>query len=184
MIRRGRSTAFAEASVSGESGVGLGATFLFVASRDSALRHEGEPAPVSIPPEEAHPAMRGDRAPGFAGNFDYRHALPERTEPVPDLLFWVRLRARDQLDTVSELLLLADALPPAAMPLMTVRAPISSMTWLINLLSPAPATRDGWWLLRSTAQYVAGGFSSQSMAIWNRNGEPVATGMQSVALFG
>ena len=81
------------------------------------------------------------------------------------------------------LILLGDALPPGVMPL-TGPAPISSMTWLINLLTPAPATRDGWWLLRVGGDYAENGCSSEVLEIWNADGEPIATGMQAVALFG
>ena len=51
-------------------------------------------------------------------------------------------------------------------------------------LTPAPATKDGWWLLRSTGDYAEKGCSSQRMAMWNADGVPVLAGMQSVALFG
>ena len=58
------------------------------------------------------------------------------------------------------------------------------MHWQINLLTPAPFTRDGWYLLRSVGDYAEQGCSSQRMAIWNTDGAPVLAGMQSVALFG
>ena len=80
-------------------------------------------------------------------------------------------------------MLLADALPPGVMPL-TGSVPISSMTWLINLLTPLPQTDDGWFLLQALGNYAEKGCSSQNMAIWNTRGEAVAVGMQSIALFG
>ena len=84
-----------------------------------------------------------------------------------------------------QLVLCADALPPGVLPLLARPAPpVSSMTWQLNLLTPAPATRDGWWLLRSTGDYSENGCSSQRMEIWNAAGEPVSLGMQSVAMFG
>jgi len=57
------------------------------------------------------------------------------------------------------------------------------MTWLCNLLTAAPATTDGWWLLRTSSDYARAGSSSQEMGMWNADGEPVAQQMQSVALF-
>ena len=81
------------------------------------------------------------------------------------------------------LILLADALPPGVMPL-TGPAPISSMTWLINLLTPLPQTSEGWYLLQARGNYAEKGCSSQDMAIWNTAGEAVAVGMQSIAVFG
>ena len=94
-------------------------------------------------------------------------------------------RERDGLDGAMALLLSADALPPGVFPLlMPSIPPISSMTWQANLLTPAPATRDGWWLLRSRGDYAENGCSSQIMEAWNVDGEPVMAGMQSIALFG
>ena len=82
-----------------------------------------------------------------------------------------------------ELIAVADCLPPAALKLIGKPAPVSSMTWLLNLLQPAPTTQDGWWLLRADTDHASAGSSSQRMAIWNATGEPVAEQMQSVAIF-
>lgn len=57
------------------------------------------------------------------------------------------------------------------------------MTWQINLLAAEPATTDGWWLSRSTADLARHGSSSQLMQHWNADREPVMSGMQSVAIF-
>ena len=67
---------------------------------------------------------------------------------------------------------------------LTGPAPISSMTWLINLLTPLPETDGGWFLLRALGNYAEKGCSSQDMAIWNADGTAVAVGMQSIAIFG
>ncbi len=48
-----------------------------------------------------------------------------------------------------ELMAVADCLPPAAMKLLGGPAPVSSMTWQLNLLADAPVTQDGWWLAAS-----------------------------------
>ncbi|WBO21696.1 acyl-CoA thioesterase [Sphingomonas abietis] len=182
LVRRGRSASFVDAEVSGEEGVGLKAGFVFVADRESDLHHDDNPMPAVVDPDTAADAFRSG-GPGFAPNFEWRHASAEQRRGVPELLLWVRLREREGLAPATELIAMADVLPPGAMPLMTERRPISSITWLVNLLSPLPVTTDGWWLLRSTAHHLAGGFSSQHMTMWNRAGVCVAQGMQSVAIF-
>jgi len=83
-----------------------------------------------------------------------------------------------------EVLLVGDALPPGVMPLLTPTINASTMQWQANMLTPAPATSDGWWLLRTVGDYAEKGCSSQRMAMWNSDGEPVLAGTQSVALFG
>ena len=62
--------------------------------------------------------------------------------------------------------------------------PLSSLTWIVNLLTATPTTRDGWWLLHAESLHAVGGGSSQTMTLWNADGEAVAQGMQSVAIFG
>lgn len=182
LVRRGRSTTFVDAEVTGAGGVGLKAGFVFAAERESAIRHDDNPMPAVLDPDKARPAFAKD-GPSFAPNFEWRHAGPERRRDVPELLLWVRLRERDGLDPATGLLAVADALPPGAMLLMTEPRPISSISWFVNLLAPEPMTTDGWWLLRSSAHHAVGGFSSQHMTVWNRDGRCVAQGMQSVAIF-
>ena len=183
LLRRGRSTAYVQADVQGEAGLGLRATFLFAASRPSSLDYENAPAPAVPDPDRAAPVRRPGAAPVFVDRLEYRHASPADAPRAPVLTRWVRLVDREGLDPTTHLLAIADALPPAALPIMTVAGPVSSATWQINLLTLTPQTRDGWWLLRSEAEQARDGFSTQSMAIWDADRQPVATGMQSVAIF-
>jgi hypothetical protein len=79
---------------------------------------------------------------------------------------------------------LADIPPPAAMRLMTRPGPISTMTWMVDLMAPPPLAEDaGWRLLRSTAQITRSGYSSQSMSLWDHAGRPLVIGRQNVAVF-
>ena len=94
------------------------------------------------------------------------------------------MEQRDGLDPMFEVIAIGDALPPAAAVLAKSPTPLSTMTWLLNMLTPAPKTWDGWWLILATDNYAENGYSSQSMGVWNRVGERVATAVQSVALFG
>ncbi len=81
------------------------------------------------------------------------------------------------------LLALADAPPPAAMSLFTAPGPVSSMTWMAEFLTDTIVTDERWFLARHIAQTPRDGYSSQSMTLWNRAGEPVMIGRQSVAVF-
>ncbi len=183
VLRRGRYATWINAEVTSEAGVGLVATFVFMGPVEGHLHIRQMSTPEGlIPPDNAFqlPLHAG---PGFSHHFDRRFALPRQTEPLPEINWWVRLRDSDGLDPMVALLLCADALPPGVMPLIRT-GPVSSMTWLVNLLTPAPTTHDGWWLLRAAGNYAENGCSSQDMAIWNAAGEPIAAGMQSVAIFG
>ncbi len=184
MLRRGRNATWVSAEISSAAGVGLIATFVFMGAVESSLHlHEVPPPSGWIAPGDAVRLPEG-RGPGFAMHFDRAFALPRAQQKLPELTWWVRLKDREGIDPMVELLLLADALPPGVIPLIESRAPVSTMTWLINLLTPVPLTQDGWFLLRSAGNYAEKGCSSQDMAIWNARGEAVAVGMQSIALFG
>ena len=179
LLRRGRSAVFMAAQVLSGGALGLAATFLFAAERDSHVDHPPEPRaqlpkrgdPIEVPKEVA-----------FVGNFELARAVPS-LGAGPAIHRWVRLRQRAGLSPLVELLLVADALPPAAMKLFKRPGPISTMTWQLNLLTPAPQTQDGWWLLSASASMAQAGFSSQEMQIWNSAGDLVATATQSIALF-
>ncbi len=183
LLRRGRNAIWISAEVTNEAGVGLTATFVFMGPVESALHVRDVPPPAGLLPPGAGYQMPDDKGPGFGPQFDRFFALPRQTVPQPEINWWVRARDRAGLDPMVELMLVADALPPGVMPLIRT-GPVSSMTWLINLLTPLPETNDGWFLLRALGKYAEKGCSSQDMAIWNASGEAVAVGMQSIAIFG
>jgi hypothetical protein len=184
-LRVGRNAHWFSTEIASEAGIGLTAGFVFMRAGESSLALNACPAPEGlIPVDQALPFAGGEFGPEFLRHhFEVRFALPRGAAKRPEICWWVRPRNRDGLTPMTALLLSADALPPGVLPLLSPRARVSSMTWQVNLLSPAPATRGGWWLLRSTGDYAEHGCSSQHMAIWNADGEAVASGMQAIALF-
>ncbi|UUL83348.1 thioesterase family protein [Sphingomonas qomolangmaensis] len=180
-LRRGRNAAFIQADVTGDAGLGLRATFVFMAAIDSSVAHDAAVrAPRTPPPADATTHIGPDHF--FTGNFEYLD--DESTLAPAEWLRWVRLRDRAEIDPLVELMAIGDALPPAAFGLFDAPVPISSLTWIVNVLTPAPATDDGWWLLHAKADRAVDGYSSQRMTIWNAAGEPVVEAMQGVAIFG
>ncbi len=184
LLRRGRNASWVSAEVASEAGLGLTATFVFMGPVESHLHLNDLPPPAGmIALDDALPIPE-NAGPGFTRHFERRWGLSRGLEKRPELLWWVRIKDRVGLDPMVELMMIADALPPGVMPMLGQRVAVSSMTWLVNLLTPAPATRDGWFLLRAAGNYAENGCSSQDMAIWNADGAPIAAGMQAVALFG
>jgi acyl-CoA thioesterase len=181
-LRRGRNAAFVQVDVESEAGLGLRATFVFMGAVASQVDHQSGSAPDFRMPGPETQTFRGHSAVAFSRNFDLLDRRDDGVGPA-EWLRWVRLAERDGLDPMVELVAVADCLPPSALKLLGGPAPLSSMTWLLNILGPQPVTRDGWWLLRATTDYVREGSSSQQMAIWNADGTPVAEQMQSVAIF-
>jgi acyl-CoA thioesterase len=181
-LRRGRNAAFLQSDLVSEAGLGLRATFVFMAPLASAVAHdEAARAPVPPPPADADLYTGPDDF--FTGNFNF-FDHKQGTGPA-EWLRWARLRARGGLHPFVELMAIGDALPPAAFKLIEERrTPLSSLNWQINFQASNPATSDGWWLLQAGAATARDGYSSQRMAIWNAAGEPVAEAMQGVAIFG
>jgi Thioesterase-like superfamily len=178
LLRRGKNSAFIGCDIIGPDGIGLRALFLFMASRTSSIEYHDLPAPV-YPLDDAN-LLNADQVPqGFLQNFDL---VPwQRSDGM--IRAWRRLKRRETLDPEVELVAIADALPPAAMSLAKEWGPISTTTWQLNILTDTPRPTDGWWLLEAKILDALNGASSQTMTIWNRNGEAVGTATQSVALF-
>lgn len=182
MLRRGRNAAFVQSDIAGDAGLGYRATFVFMGPRESSIELAGTPRRSEQPPASDAKLYTGP-ADFFTGQFEFLDVKAPDLGPA-ELLRWARPRARDGLDPMIELIAVADSLPPAAFKLLDGRmAPVSSLTWTINLLTPRPATEDGWWLLHTRSDHARDGASSQTMALFNAAGERVAEGMQSVAIF-
>ena len=181
-LRRGRNAAFVQADVESEAGLGLRATFVFMGPVESKVDHRVGSAPDFPVPAPGDTTFKGQSAVAFSQNFELLDRRDATVGPA-EWLRWVRLNEREGLDPMVELVAVADCLPPAALKLVGGPAPVSSMTWQLNLLGPTPCTTDGWWLLRADTGYAQAGSSSQTMAIWNADGLPIADQMQSVAIF-
>ena len=180
-LRRGRNAAFIQSDIVSEAGLGYRATFVFMADQESRISlDERVRAPIPPPPADAELYTGPNEF--FTGNFNFL----DQKEGLGSAqwLRWARLRDRDGLDPMVEVMAVADGLPPAAFKLLNkAPAPLSSLTWIVNLLTATPQTSDGWWLLSANSNFAEHGCSSQTMHIWNAHGDLVAEGMQSVAIF-
>jgi hypothetical protein len=110
-------------------------------------------------------------------------ATPGTPGPDPHMLVWLRHRDEEMDGGLVSLLALADALPPAATILFPKPAPISTMTWSIDMLDAAPASASGWWLVQCAAETARQGYSAQSTLIWNSEGRPILAARQTIAIF-
>jgi acyl-CoA thioesterase len=188
VLRKGKSTLFASVDLVGEAGLATRAMFCFGAARESAFAHVVTGTPELKAPEDcpdffhrAPPTLR------FLEHIEGRHmggSMPFSGSEDPQMMLWLRHREPGIQPSLVALLALADAPPPAASVRSTTPSPISTMTWSIDMLTDEITTDDGWWLIRNVAEQIAGGYSSQAMTLWNRNGRPVMASRQNVAVFG
>jgi acyl-CoA thioesterase len=185
VLRQGKSVTYVEADIVGEKGLATRAVFAFGAGRPSAFNATYTPSPAMPPPEECEPYFNDGPSPSFTQRFESRLAKggrPVSGSDCHDHFIWVRHRDEDAAG-MTALIALADMPPPAVLPMLRAPAPVSSMTWAVNILTERPVTRDGWWLLQSRGENALEGYSSQDMLVWNRDGELVIAGRQSVAIF-
>jgi acyl-CoA thioesterase len=187
LLRQGKSTVFAGVDLHGDAGLATRALLCFAAGRTSTLAYGSLTPPKAPPPESLPDFFDGRLAPAFSRHFEAKRAggsLPMSGAADPDLLLWIRHRDRQVAADATALVALADAAPPAAMTMFTNPAPISTMTWSLDILAdPTPATMEGWILMRSTAQTVSNGYSTQAMFLWDQTGTPLMSASQCVAVF-
>ncbi|RKQ69672.1 acyl-CoA thioesterase [Litorimonas taeanensis] len=188
VLRQGRNVVTIEAKGYVDEAVVITVTFAFGASRESIL-DVNCPMPEAKSPalyEAYTPEQIRAFVPNFFHNFDTR--LVEGSRPVTGadkgyIRTWSRHFDTASREGISSLFCIADVLPPAAMPVLTQPGPVSSMTWMFNVLSDNPETEDGWWQIESDLTAAKNGYSSQIMRIWNSQGELVVEGVQSVTVF-
>ena len=186
LIRQGKSTVFATADLHGDAGPATHATLCFATPRPSVLAYAALQGPAVPAPEDCPNFFESRLAPAFSRHFEARlagGAMPVSAAATPELLIWVRHRDPDIKRGATELVALADAAPPAAMAMFTAPAPISTMTWSLDILHDAFGPPGGWTLMRSTAQTIASGYSRQAMTLWDEAGRPLMAASQCVAVF-
>src|SRR5262249_21812748 len=143
----------------------LDALLLYGAPRRSSHCFRSLPMPEASQPKALPGFFDADFAPQFSRQFDARRAggaRPVSGAAKPELLLWVRHREGGASDTLASILTLGDVPPPAAMTMFATPAPISTVTWSIDILGDR-FTGTGWHLIQVEAETVGEGYSSQRM---------------------
>ncbi len=186
ILRQGKSTTYVGVDLFGEAGLATRAIFCFGAARRSAIQHAAARAPDVKPPDECPNFFRSaPKTLSFVSHFDGR--LAAGNMPLsggdPTMTLWLRHRDPVPASSIVPLVALADAPPPAAIILFKEFGIISTMTWTLDVLADDLNTDDGWWLLRTSADHAAQGYSGQTMHIWNARGAPIIAARQNIAVF-
>ena len=188
VMRQGKNVTSINVDVHSEDKFSGRMMYFFGASRESVL-NEDFPAPEAGTPEETPdfvPPQLRDFVPPFLSKFDVKLIAGHRPASGADegyVRTWVRHLDPTSRASDASFIALADVLPPAAVPMIKVMKPMSSINWHLNILTPNISTRDGWWHVESRLTAAANGYSSQIMRYWNTDGTLVAEGVQSVAVF-
>jgi hypothetical protein len=185
LLRRGKSTVFLGVELSGEAGLATRATLCYGVARDSVVAFDGIATPTVAAPANCPVFFRDIPGLNFVQHFDTHLAAGHfpLSGNDPDMTLWLRHRDPNAPASATALMALADAAPPAAMVRFPKFAPISTMTWAIDLLTDRLETAEGWWLVRTAAETIASGYSSQAITVWNAARQPVMACRQNVAVF-
>lgn len=186
LMRQGRSTAMVAVEATSDKGVVLRANLAFGSARDSRVDISPPPLPDVKTPEEAGSLFpeEKERAPGFIANFDVKLAGGSQGFSGGDAEFWIWARYREapQCHPVTALLAMADVPPPSAIVKFPGPAPLSTLSWQIDLLD-LPDDIDPWILHHCRAEEASGGYSPQEMQHWDAKGRCLALGRQLFAIF-
>ena len=186
LLRRGKSAAFIGVDLIGEAGMAARALLCFGAERPSEQAYLDIPAPEVPTVDDSRDFFNRNGVPGFTQHFRGRlaqGATPCTPDHEPDMTVWLR-HDDDELPTgLTPVIALADALPPASMIKFSKGAPVSTMTWSIDILSDHAVSESGWWLLRAVSEQAEHGYSSQAMTLWDDKGRAIMAARQTVAIF-
>lgn len=165
------------------------AAFLFAegAGRQSPLSVR-PPGPPPLPDDLLEFGYIEGLSPTFTQHFQYRTAPgcgPFAGSPEARMSGALRFTDGAPID-VGRLMCLLDAFPAPVLSMVEQPTPISTVTWMVNLLCAAPAggwPGAGWWRFESTGSSVAEGYVDCSARIWSPEGALIATSHQLVAEF-
>ena len=186
LLRRGKNNVTIEALLTGDDAIAGRAIFTFGVSRDTQTQAHYPRRDDVTPPEETPELVWGAFGPEFLAQFEARAintSMPLSGAEAADNLLWLRHKDAGARDGIVPLIALGDAPPPAGLSMMKTVRGISSMNWNINMLSDAPHTRDGWWLMHTFSQHVGNGYASQIMRVWDADGTRIMDAMQLIAAF-
>ena len=192
LLRRGKSAVLASADMSDATGALVRSHLCFGNSCPSAIDHDDLKAPDVAGPESyaRFKPPSGSGAPVFFQNFAMRVAgkgMPFSGATEPDFLTWMRFGAEADLTAdiapAVALVCIADAPPSSGVLMFKAPAPISTVTWAVDVLTDRPSTKEGFWLVRRRLDFARDGYSTETITVWNSDREPVMIARQNVALF-
>ena len=191
ILRAGRSAIQVEARASQGPQTVTAALASFGHPRDSSIKVTPASAPGFTAPDdcEALPYIEG-LMPEFTQHFDYRIAaggMPFSGSAEPRLGGWVRFRQTNGPVSISHLLALIDAWPPAVLPMLKQLAPASSLTWTLEILPAALRSEgvgDGWWQYLAEVEQADDGYGVIQARLWDSAGNLAALSRQTVTVFG
>lgn len=162
----------------------------FGGARESAVHIDAVIAPNTKQPDEVSPfPFIPNLTPDFTQHFDYRFTegtMPFMGSAETKMGGWIKLKEPCTAPiSISQILALLDAWPPAVFSMLKKPTSGSSLTWTVNFIDkPTQAQADEWWQYEANVQQSQDGYSNISATLWDANGEAIALSQQTVSVFG
>lgn len=187
VLRSGKNTRHVEARIVQGEQVQAVVVAVFGYGRDSAVtRRLQQPAIIDQQAPRAFPFAPGI-TPNFTQHFDARWlqgGFPFTGHSDPAIVVDVSLKD-EGITTEAHVLALADFVPPVALSQLTSPVPGSSLTWMLEMLTPDVSELAlAHWRIDAEMVAADAGYTSQSVTLWSPGGEAVALSRQSMVVFG
>ena len=188
LLRQGRSTVHARCDLVQHEAVGTTAVAIFGVARPSRFVHEiAAPDPGRRPDEPGLPTLATEHAPQFFRHFEARWAYGDVLYagfPEPRSMIYAKLRDHDCAPEEA-LIALADLIPTPVLSMLTIPAPASSLSWMIEVLrDPAQLDFRDWALIDTEVRAGTSGYLSQTSVLYGADGHAYAVSHQTVGVFG
>lgn len=157
-------------------------------ARDSTISVEPPAAATFAAPEQcvALPFAQGI-TPDFTGHFNMHWAkgsLPFCGSPEADIGGWIRFKDEVGVANIEHLLALVDGWPPAVLPMFKRPAPISSLSWTLELYGdPSVQKGSDWWHYLARTDIAQEGYAGIGAEMRDAHGNLVAISRQTVSIF-
>lgn len=190
VLSQGRSVIQIEGQLLQEGEVKTEIVACYTTDRISAIEID---LPVKIFPvavqdtKEMNFGFKQGSAPRFIGYFDLRQTndnLPFTGSDHSLITGWMRFAKPSESLNDATILALIDAWPPAILPMMTSRAPSSTITWNIEFMRPRASLKVEDLLYYECAAIQAGrGYAHTEGRIYHPNGQLLALSRQMVGVY-
>lgn len=162
----------------------------FGGARDSAIQINSTMAPLTKQPDEVSPfPFIPNLTPDFTQYFDYRFTegkMPFMGSTEKKMGGWIKLKEDcSTAITVTQVLALLDAWPPAVFSMLKKPTSGSSLTWNISFIDEVHTVKaNEWTQYQADIQQSQDGYSHIDSTLWDANGKAIVLSHQTVSVFG
>ncbi len=189
IIREGKSVTQATAQSTQNGSIGTSITACFAKARPSEVHVESSESPSIRPASHCFNVPKdSDVAPKFLQYIDLAVSdgdLPFSNSQKSTLAGWMKYAEAPSKMTMSHLVGLIDAWPPAVLQMMPKPGPASTISWHLTFPNQIENSDGTEWLgYQATTQSAADGYAHTLAKVYSPKGKLLAISQQTIAIFG